>query len=79
MDITSLEIRSLADGSGTVQAWCKCSSPDQIDDLVAWLGLARHVMEEWHAIRDAHRHIIETGGGNVTAIKKKERATDESK
>lgn len=66
MDITSLEIESHANGGSKVTAWCKCTSPDEIDDLVAWLALAQHVMVTWHGIRAGK--AVDTA--NVTPIKK---------
>lgn len=75
MDITSLQIECQVDGGVKVQAWCKCQSPDDIDDLIAWLGLARHVMTEWMAIRSDHLHFK---SDNVRPIKNKKGAANEN-
>jgi hypothetical protein len=68
MDVTNLEIECHADGGSKVTAWTKCRSTEDIDDLVAWLGLARGLMVEWQSIRATRRHYRD--GENVTPIKK---------
>jgi hypothetical protein len=52
LDVTNLEIECHTDGSTKVKVWCNCFQPDDIDDLVAWLGLAKTVMERWGEIRE---------------------------
>lgn len=49
MDITSLDIE--CSGKGTrVKVWCKCQTPEEIDDLIAWLRFARVNMIRWEGI-----------------------------
>jgi hypothetical protein len=51
LDVTNLAIECDADGSAKVTAWCKCRSPDDIDDVIEWLKLAKTFMEKWQQIR----------------------------
>lgn len=69
MDITSLNIECSADGT-KVTAWCKCHSPEDVDDLTEWLGLARQVMEGWENIRNRRAPPSPASGKNVTPIKR---------
>lgn len=47
LDVTNLEIECEADGSTKVTVWCKCWKPEDIEDVIAWLGFAKAVMEQW--------------------------------
>jgi hypothetical protein len=51
LDVTSLDIECHADGSAKVSAWVKCWTTDDIDDVIAWLELAKTMMQKWEAIR----------------------------
>jgi hypothetical protein len=52
LDVTSFEIEGFQDGSVKVTSWCKCWSPEAIDDAIEWLKLGRIVMERWAEIRE---------------------------
>jgi hypothetical protein len=51
--IHELSIDCHADGGTRIYIWCNCYSPDDIEDMIAWLKLAKAVMEKWQAIRKA--------------------------
>lgn len=51
LDIKDLVIACDADGSTRVIIEGYCNSTDDIDDIVAWLALARNVVEQWAEIR----------------------------
>jgi hypothetical protein len=71
MDITSLQIE--CDLVGTkVTAWCKCRSPDDIEDLIEWLNAAERVMTDWRGILDRRSVAAPPAAkANVTPIKGK--------
>lgn len=48
MKINTLKMQSHDDTR--IDIWCECHSPEDIDALVAWLMLAKHVMEQWRKI-----------------------------
>jgi hypothetical protein len=50
LDVTSLEIRCMQDGSTAVQVWCKCHSQEQIDDIIGFLELAKRVVIGWEEV-----------------------------
>ena len=70
IDTTALRIECAVEGTAEVSAWAKCRSPEDIDDVILWLGLAREVMVQWQAIRAAR--VISTAS-NVTNLKGKDR------
>jgi hypothetical protein len=51
LDITDLSISCNDDGSSKMTVWAKCFTADDIDDVIAWLGLAKAMMKRWEAIR----------------------------
>lgn len=55
MKVQDLKIESAANGTTCVKFWCECHSADDVDDIVAWLELAKTVMVEWERIREQHR------------------------
>ena len=67
MNITTLGMESEADGTTRVTAWAKCTTGEDIDDMILWLGLARDVMLQWHDIRTRR---LGAAAANVTSIKK---------
>jgi hypothetical protein len=52
LDVTDLGVEGFADGSMKVTVWCKCFTPDDIDDVISWLQLAKTMMESWETIRE---------------------------
>lgn len=50
MDITTLEISCDAKGKTRVNVWAKCHSPQDVDDIIAWLRLSKNVIEKWEKI-----------------------------
>ena len=67
MDITTLGLDCTENGVTRVTAWAKCTSAEDIDDMILWLGLAREVTLQWQDIRRRRA----AAGANVTPIKKK--------
>lgn len=53
LDVTTLEIEGFNDGSIRVTCWCKCFTPDDVDDVIEWLKLGKMVMEQWAEVRKA--------------------------
>jgi hypothetical protein len=49
MDISDLKIE--CDGRTCVKVWAKCHSAEDIDDMIAWLHLAKGLMLKWEKIR----------------------------
>lgn len=47
MNIKGLKIESGNNGKTIVEVWAQCHSMDDCDDIIAWLGLAKYVIEEW--------------------------------
>lgn len=52
LDITSLDIEC-RDGGTAVKVWAKCRTPDDVDQIIAWLHLAKGVMVKWEKINAA--------------------------
>ena len=52
LDVTNLGIECAADGGSKVIVWCKCHSTGDIDDVIAWLELAKTMVESWKQIRE---------------------------
>lgn len=50
MDITSLDIECRGAGRSVVKVWAKCQTQDDVDDIIAWLKLAKGVMATWEKI-----------------------------
>lgn len=48
MKVSDLKIE--CDPLTTVTVWVKCFTVDDVDDLIAWLGLAKTVMVQWQQI-----------------------------
>jgi hypothetical protein len=48
MDITTMTIEANSSGRCTVKLSCKCHSAPDLDDVIAWLNLARSMMDAWH-------------------------------
>jgi hypothetical protein len=51
MKVSDLKMESEVDGTTTATFWLKLNSADEIDDAIAWLRLAKDVMQKWHKIR----------------------------
>jgi hypothetical protein len=51
LDVTSLDMECHDDGTTKVTVWVKCWSSDDIDDVIAWLKLAKSMMKSWETIR----------------------------
>lgn len=54
MDITSLEFECDSKGKPKIAVWAKCHSVDDVDDIIAWLHLAKAMMIKWDKIRNRH-------------------------
>jgi len=64
MKATELRIESEFDGSGIVKVWVDCHSPEEIEDIVVWLELARTLLVKWRARRRP--------GATVTKLEKRD-------
>ena len=51
LDITDLSVAYHSDGDSIVKVWARCSTTEDIDDIISWLKLAKVMMETWKAIR----------------------------
>ena len=51
MDITNMGIEC-SNAGDKVTVWVKCRTPEEIDDVVAWLGLVRTLMTTWKCYRE---------------------------
>lgn len=51
MDITSLEWESDSKGNPKISVWAKCHTVEDVDDIIAWLHLAKDMMRKWEKIR----------------------------
>lgn len=49
MDLTNLEIE--CEGKTCIKVWAKCHNAEDVDDIIAWLRLAKDVMIKWEKIR----------------------------
>ena len=56
IDVTNLEVECAADGGSKVTVWCKCNSTEDIDDVIAWLELAKAMIEGWKQTRTENRN-----------------------
>lgn len=50
MKINGLKIESGNNGKTHVEIWSTCHSVEDVDDTIAWLNLAKHVMRGWEKI-----------------------------
>ena len=50
MKINGLKIESGNNGRTIVEMWSTCHSVQDVDDTIAWLQLAKHVMRGWEKI-----------------------------
>ena len=50
MKINGLKIESGHNGKTIVEIWSACHSIEDVDDVIAWLGLAKQVMRGWEKI-----------------------------
>lgn len=68
MDITSLSIECHADGTSKVSCWAKATTLEEIDDLIAFLQMARKLMDGWSIVRQPPAGARRE---NVTPLKKR--------
>jgi hypothetical protein len=59
LDVTDLGLECEADGTSLVKVWCKCRTADDIDDVIAWLHLAKTLTTKWRIIRMGKHHVTE--------------------
>ena len=50
MEITSLECKCDNKGGTQINVWAKCHSVEDVDDIIAWLHLAKTLMKGWDKI-----------------------------
>jgi hypothetical protein len=46
-----MDVRCDRSQEQNLQIWCECYSPEDVDDLMAWLLLAKDMMKKWKKIR----------------------------
>lgn len=51
MKISQLDVRCDRSQKQHLEIWCECNSPEDVDDLMAWLLLAKAMMKKWDNIR----------------------------
>jgi len=51
MDITSLEWEADSKGNPKISVWAKCHTVEDVEDMIAWLHLAKDMMRKWEKIR----------------------------
>ena len=52
MNITTLKMEYGFNGEATVSVWVGCNTPADIDELMAWLKMAKYNMASWKSIND---------------------------
>lgn len=52
MDITNLEVDCAH--KPCIKVWAKCETPEDVDDIIAWLRLAKDLLIKWEKIRGRH-------------------------
>lgn len=63
MKINGLKIESGYNGKTIVEIWSTCHSEEDVNDVIAWLGLAKHVIRSWEKIHaKASRSTKATAG-----------------
>lgn len=58
MDVTTIGLECESDGTTRIVLWMKAWSPDDIDDVLAWLSMARQLMVDWREIRDKRSNVV---------------------
>lgn len=51
LKISGLGIECDEEGHSHVSIWVKCRTVEDVDDVIAWLGLAKQMMAKWERIR----------------------------
>ncbi len=67
MKVSRLETDSEEDGSTKVTVWCECRTPEDIEDLIAWLRLAGGMLRQWKGKR--RKRVADSG--NVKQLVRK--------
>ena len=68
MKINGLKIESGNNGRTIVEMWSTCHSIQDVDDTIAWLNLAKHVIRGWEKINaKASRAAQAAAGKDETA------------
>lgn len=62
MQISELAMNFGHGGKTIVSIWCKCHCPDDIEEIAAWLKMAKANMEQWQKI-DAQARSKEKADG----------------
>ena len=62
MKINGLRIESGNNGKTIVEMWSTCHLVQDVDDTIAWLQLAKHVMRGWEKINAKPSRAAEAGG-----------------
>ncbi len=64
MDITSLEWEADSKGNPKISVWAKCHTVEDVEDIIAWLHLAKDMMRKWEKIREKRGSPSGTRPGN---------------
>jgi hypothetical protein len=51
MKVTHMDVRCDRSQELHTEIWCECYSVEDVDDLMAWLLLAKDMMKKWKKIR----------------------------
>jgi len=51
LKISNLDVRCDRSQRQHLEIWCECHSVEDVDDLMAWLLLAKDMMKKWDRIR----------------------------
>lgn len=51
MKVNDLKMAMQESGKTDVEVWARCYTSDDLEDLIAWLLLARAAMKKWEARR----------------------------
>ena len=53
MDITSIGWEADSEGNPKISVWAKCHTVEDVEDIIAWLHLAKDMMRKWEKIRSS--------------------------
>ena len=67
MKVNGLKIESGNNGKTIVEIWNTCHSIEDIDDTIAWLGLAKQFMRGWEKINAKASRTTKAAAGKDEA------------
>lgn len=60
MKVTHMDVRCDRSQELHTEIWCECRSIEDVDDLMAWLSLAKDMMKKWDKIRSRRAEASRT-------------------